>query len=292
MTGIYTITNLIDNKIYIGFSYNINTRFIDHKHNIKKNKHINNHLQQAINKYGIENFEFELLEECDKEFLCSQENYWANLLNVHNPKYGYNIQSTNPDCKCGNSIETRIKISKALLGKKRPEGVKNKISETRLLNGFSQKSKKAQQKKVLHIETGIIYDSRKQVCELFNINYATLGTRLRGQVFNDSGFEYLEKEKKMRNSYPLKDRAYQYLGKIKSINLKTEENLIFDSGLDAISYFNAIGIKIDSGSLSRCINRTRLSCHGYKFEKFDSKIRNIITQCNIRKQKLLRCNLK
>ena len=95
-SGIYSITNLVNNKIYIGCAKNIDNRRRTHYSILKRNKHPNKHLQFAYNKYGIKNIIFEIIEYCNKEFLYSQENYWCNLLNVHNQKYGYNIAPTSP----------------------------------------------------------------------------------------------------------------------------------------------------------------------------------------------------
>ena len=49
MIGIYKI--IINNKVYIGSSFNIQRRLIQHKSNLKNNKHDNQHLQNAYNKY-------------------------------------------------------------------------------------------------------------------------------------------------------------------------------------------------------------------------------------------------
>jgi group I intron endonuclease len=47
-------------------------------------------LQRAVNKYGIENFTFEILEEYPKEFVVSMEQWWINMLDVCNRERGYN----------------------------------------------------------------------------------------------------------------------------------------------------------------------------------------------------------
>lgn len=93
-TGIYTITNKINNKVYIGFSKNITYRLRQHKSKLKSNKHANIYLQDSVNKYGINNFIFETLEECDYQDCPSLEHYWCNLLNSHNKKFGYNLGNT------------------------------------------------------------------------------------------------------------------------------------------------------------------------------------------------------
>lgn len=61
-SGIYQIRNLLNNKIYIGSAYNLSDRFNCHKSLLKNNKHGNFYLQQSYNKYGAENFQFEVLE--------------------------------------------------------------------------------------------------------------------------------------------------------------------------------------------------------------------------------------
>ena len=63
ISGIYEITNLINNKIYIGSSINIKKRWKDHILLLKNQKHINVHLLNAWNKYGEENFSFSIIEE-------------------------------------------------------------------------------------------------------------------------------------------------------------------------------------------------------------------------------------
>lgn len=69
--GIYKITNLINGKIYIGQSINIKSRFYDH---CKKND--SSLVGKAIQKYGKQNFSFEIIEECPPEKLDEQEQYW------------------------------------------------------------------------------------------------------------------------------------------------------------------------------------------------------------------------
>lgn len=85
MCGIYKITNLQNNKIYIGQSLNIEQRWQRHL-NSKDESAI--HL--AIQKYGKENFSFSIIEECQPEELNQKEIYWIKELNSQLP-YGYNM---------------------------------------------------------------------------------------------------------------------------------------------------------------------------------------------------------
>lgn len=65
--GIYKITNQINGKCYIGQSVNIERRWQEHKRfNSREQLAI---IHQAFRKYGLENFSFEILEECSQEQL-------------------------------------------------------------------------------------------------------------------------------------------------------------------------------------------------------------------------------
>lgn len=99
-SGIYTITNIINNKIYVGSTTSsIKQRWSSHRNQLKTNKHSNSILQRSWNKNGEENFRFEILEECESEFCLGNEQYWINMLNVCDRKYGYNLA-----CVTGNSF--------------------------------------------------------------------------------------------------------------------------------------------------------------------------------------------
>lgn len=111
-SGVYTITNIINNKIYVGSCIsNTNQRLSNHKNELKRGIHNNKYLQRSFNKYGIDNFKFEILEYHDKEYCISMEQYWINMLNVCNKKLGYNICPKAGNCRgkvC--SEETKKKI--------------------------------------------------------------------------------------------------------------------------------------------------------------------------------------
>ena len=60
-SGVYRIQNIIEDKNYIGKSWNIEQRWKQHITDLKSNKHINSKLQSAFNKYGLDSFEFTIL---------------------------------------------------------------------------------------------------------------------------------------------------------------------------------------------------------------------------------------
>lgn len=78
-SGIYRIINKVNDKMYIGSSYNLEKRLASHISMLINNKHHSIHLQNAYNKYGDDNFDFEVLEECEREFLLDREQYYLNL---------------------------------------------------------------------------------------------------------------------------------------------------------------------------------------------------------------------
>lgn len=90
-SGIYQIRNLINNKVYVGSSSNLRTRMNAHFNELNKNKHHSIYLQNAFNKYGEQNFVFEVIEFVkNKDNLIESEQYWINKLD--SVSSGYNIQ--------------------------------------------------------------------------------------------------------------------------------------------------------------------------------------------------------
>lgn len=91
--GIYQITNLINNKKYVGQSVDIKKRFREHifSANHKNSKDANMPIHLAMAKYGTENFNCVILEECSKEKLDEREIFWIEQLQTY--KNGYNANT-------------------------------------------------------------------------------------------------------------------------------------------------------------------------------------------------------
>ena len=91
VSGIYYIKNKKNNKIYIGSSKNIHVRIKNHFAQLRRGLHPNIHLRMAYKKYGEDVFETGILEECSLDKLLERENYYMNLYNSLDSKFGYNI---------------------------------------------------------------------------------------------------------------------------------------------------------------------------------------------------------
>jgi len=83
-SGIYKIKNIVNCKIYIGSAKSLKKRKSSHFNSLKNNKHRNNRLQKAFNKYGENNFKFEIIEYCREDLLIGRE---QRYLDNYNPEY-------------------------------------------------------------------------------------------------------------------------------------------------------------------------------------------------------------
>lgn len=118
--GIYQIKNKINGKLYVGQSVNIIRRWQEHKSRPFENgiNCTNIPLYQSIRKYGLENFEFSILEECSPQQLNEREAFYIQEKDCIVPK-GYNVSLAAYEfrkdikkCKeCGKIITKTSKLS-------------------------------------------------------------------------------------------------------------------------------------------------------------------------------------
>jgi len=222
MAFVYTITCTKNKKIYVGSTTRLLCqRWGDHKSLLRNNKHVNIHLQRSWNKYGESSFLFEELEEIDKEFVVSTEQYWINLLDVYkngfnrNPKAGVStgIKRSKETCdnisKTGNwkkandawrgskhTNETKALIkskrSKQVIGP-RSEATKRKISETRKAKNIGNSNNQVKYSKVIAFKKGERYEfsSTKEAAEFLGVTTVNGITRvLRGERNKYKGFKW------------------------------------------------------------------------------------------------------
>lgn len=126
--GIYQIKNLINGKLYIGSAKDFHIRTLKHLNFLKHNKHHCKHLQAAWNKYGENNFKFELIERCEKEMLINREQYWIDKLN---PAYNVALNAGNT-LGTKRTIEQKLNISASQKGIKRSEKARYNMAQCKI----------------------------------------------------------------------------------------------------------------------------------------------------------------
>ena len=87
---------MVNGKVYIGQSKNMNKRKNKHFTLLRRNKHNNKHLQSAWNKYSEKNFVFEIIESFESYYpdtINEREIFWIKYYNSFNKDFGYNNTS-------------------------------------------------------------------------------------------------------------------------------------------------------------------------------------------------------
>ena len=102
ISGVYKITNTITGDFYIGSSNDVKRRWAAHKCQSKWNECPNSQLYQDIQKYGVDKFEFQVLEEVEPGSLKVAEQQFIETL-----KPTYNQMNAN-----GLDIERRKEYNK------------------------------------------------------------------------------------------------------------------------------------------------------------------------------------
>lgn len=90
-TGIYKITNIKNQKCYVGQAVNIAERWRQHiKRGVGAETPTRNKLYPEMYELGPENFTFEIIEECSGDKLNEREQYWQEF--YHAKDWGYSIK--------------------------------------------------------------------------------------------------------------------------------------------------------------------------------------------------------
>lgn len=234
--GIYMIKNIVNNKVYIGQSIDIYRRWNNHKKELIKNIHRNNHLQGSWNKHGEENFIFKIIDECIKTFLDEKEIYWIQYYNSSNQKYGFNLDGGGSNNK-ETSSETKEKLKLINLGNKNPMSHEVVCLETRRI--FSTI---AEAEKYYNISKGIV----SNCC------------RNKRKVGQDKHWMYVEDYKKLSETQIKEKLNVKPKKSNKIINIDTNE--IFNTMKEA-----SIKYHIQENGISKCCLKTQNTCGGYKW---------------------------
>jgi group I intron endonuclease len=121
ISGIYTITNKTNGKIYVGSSNRVKVRWGHHKSNLKNKRHCNIHLQRAYDKSGLLAFVFEIVKEVEEAELLTEEQKMLDTLQPFGER-GYNIARTAGSPMTGRTHTEEVKqiLREKLSGEKHP----------------------------------------------------------------------------------------------------------------------------------------------------------------------------
>jgi len=186
---IYIFQNKINLKIYVGYTYNTQTRWTNHKSNANQGYEFP--IYYAIRKYGWENFDKQVIEEWDtKEEAWDAEMFWIAFfrtnINRYGTEYGYNL---NDGGKGSNALlgkkaskKTKLKMSKSHKGRKHTDEAKLKISVANTGRPSHRKGK-------------ILTEEHKQNLRKPNVNKRKLNHNLSEQDINDILVSKISKRK-------------------------------------------------------------------------------------------------
>lgn len=127
-SGIYKITNTINDKIYIGSSINLRQRKSRHFTDLKAGRHDNSHLQRAFKKYGAKFFQFEVIFTCPISELIRIEQIF---LDNYKPEYNM-LTKAYASFGYKHTLESLKKMSERFKGiRQSPHQIRN-AAETRM----------------------------------------------------------------------------------------------------------------------------------------------------------------
>lgn len=231
MQGIYKITNVKNEKVYIGKSIDIQRRWIQHRSSLNRNVHRSGHLQNAWNKYGEDNFIFEILCETNSELETNeQEIYYIGLYNSTDENYGYNLRSGGEGGTLNDETKQKISISHRGLGSDLSEDVVRQIK----------------------MAIYCLMD-RKEISEKFKVSQKIITSIAIGQSFN-----YVCEE--------LNDKIHNIKQKLID-NRNNEFLFMYDNGMTITEITNKTGFS--ASIVEKCIYKYREPNNDKKYKQLE-----------------------
>lgn len=203
---IYKITNIVNNKIYIGKDTTNSPNYFGSGKLIK----------QSIKKYGINNFKKDIIEECDNHAILSErEKYWIQYYKSNDLKIGYNISNGGDG---GDTLTNNPNL----------ESIKEKIRESMKQRIFtdSHRKKLSENHMSTRIKKGKTYDEiySKEFAEEYRNKLKSARTKYKTEKERlgdkyDKVIEILRNKFKGDNNPMRKNKYYWYY------NPKTNESI-------------------------------------------------------------------
>lgn len=214
-SGIYQIKNKVNSKSYIGSSIRLSKRWRRHLTDLKCNVHHSLALQRAFHKYGYDNFEFIILENCEENKLLEREQHYLNSI-----KPEYNICKTAGNCLgITHSEETKQKrkVSNKVYWDKVGRPFKDKIKIIKEQNSLIRQQKEQRNLQIIKdLKSGIRQDI---IAEKYNLSPSVI-TQLKKKYCSEvnnkeirrgsnNNFSKLTEEQVKEIKYLLRDKVKQ-----------------------------------------------------------------------------------
>lgn len=251
--GIYCIENKINHKKYIGQSIDIKSRWQQHRTRAQRDNY-NSFLYGAMKKYGIESFNFIIIEECAEEELDEREIFWIAYYDTF--KRGYNMTTGGQSCTTRNADKMRNKL---------PNGF--------CLNGAEDVIKVA--KLSLDFEILEVYESINECARRNGLEATNISKCCKQYHKTCGGFIYLRYEEIRFKS---KDEIKQYIKYLQDSNGFSKEPpkykrkvALLDDNNNVVKIYPTMGtavreLDLDGSSLSKVCRGKLKSTNGYKFK--------------------------
>lgn len=208
-SGIYKITNTIDGKVYIGQTVCFIRRANIHKSQLQQNKHGNHKLQNAVNKYGIDAFLFEVITVCNIHDLDRQETEYLACY-VDNKKACYNHDF----------IPRKTSLEKANLSEaikrswendlERRKNAAKKMLNTKNNNPTMYDNLKKIRKYIDPTGQIHVVNDLKKFCESNDLSYEVMRKMSKGSYVSHKGWKSVDIQKEKKKNRESKKMIYRF----------------------------------------------------------------------------------
>lgn len=269
MIGIYKITNKLNQKCYVGQSVNIEQRWAKHRtdsHNLE--------LRNDIQKLGIQNFTFEVLEECKINELDQREKYWIQYFNSY--EEGYNLTlggsgNNNPlnldyEAIYQRFLETNSMSKTAEEFNCSVTPVRNALRQHGIDYSDVEKEKPVEQIDPITLQVIKVYPSIAEAGKALGVTYSAISLAANGTSQTSCGYYWrFVGETKQFDKKTIK----KWKRKIAQYNLDTNELITtFSSAADAARSLGKDGKNGGSQIISACKGIYK-QAYGYKWKYLD-----------------------
>lgn len=249
-SGIYQIRNLQNGKLYIGSSCRLYERKLQHKNDLKSNRHENIYLQNSYNFHGKDNFIFEIIEFCEPEDRYKIEQYWLDLFYGNEFCYNINpIASKPPDCTGKHFTKTKEQIEKV-----RTTVLKNGTFKGKNNPMYGKRGcKNSKSIKFISLADSIIYDGFREYERITGKNRSVPLVHCKNKLKNKTQmFMYLDEYNllSIKEKEIIKNNAIKNINKSKIIRLL--DNKLYNNVKECSTDNN-----ITESSLYHCLSKVK-----------------------------------